>query len=399
MIVGVVKETFPDERRVALVPPSIPALVKSGLEAVIENGAGTAAGYPDEQYQEKGARVLPTRGEVFASCDILIQVRTLGANPEAGRADVPLLRSGQVVIGLAEPLTAGEANKALAEAGVSLLAMELMPRITRAQNMDVLSSQASIAGYKAVLMGADTLGKMFPMMMTAAGTIQPARVLVIGAGVAGLQAIATAKRLGAVVSGYDVRPAVKDQVESLGARFVELPLETAGVETKGGYAKEQSDEQLRKQRELMAKVVAESDVVVTTAAIPGKKAPLLVTADMVRSMRLGSVIVDLAAERGGNCELTQDNRTVVDSGVTIIGAANLPSLVAYHASQMYANNLVKFLQHLMGKDKQFRIDTADEITRETLVCRDGQVVNPRVREAMGLPPLPQPVQSAAVAGS
>ncbi len=385
MIVGVVKESFPDEHRVALIPSSVPPLVKSGFEVIVESGAGAAAGYPDAQYQEKGVRVLPSREEVFAGLNILVQVRTLGANPEAGRPDVGLLRAGQVVIGLAEPLTSPEAVKALAEAGVTLLAMELIPRITRAQSMDALSSQASIAGYKAVVLAADELGKMFPMMMTAAGTIQPAKVLVIGAGVAGLQAIATAKRLGAVVSGYDVRPAAKEQVESLGARFIQLPLDTTGAETKGGYAKEQSEEQLRKQRELMARIVAESDVVITTAAVFGKKAPLLITADMVRKMQPGSVIVDLAAEFGGNCELTQDNRTVVDSGVTIVGAANLPSLVPYHASQTYANNLVKFLQHLMDKEKQFRIDAGDEITRETLVCRDGQIVNPRVREAVGLP--------------
>jgi H+-translocating NAD(P) transhydrogenase subunit alpha len=397
MIVGVVKETYPEEQRVALVPAAIPALTKSGLEVVIENGAGTAAGYLDRAYDQKGARVLPTRQEVLATAEVLLQVRTLGANPEDGQADVEHLRRGQVIIGLAEPLTAGKPLEILAERGVTLLALELMPRITRAQSMDVLSSQASIAGYKAVLLAADELGKMFPMMMTAAGTIQPAKVLVIGAGVAGLQAIATAKRLGAVVSGYDVRPAVKDQVQSLGARFVELPLETAGAETKGGYAKEQSEEQLRKQRELMARVVAESDVVITTAAVPGKQAPRLVMADMVEKMQPGSVIVDLAAERGGNCELTKVNQTIVEHGVTIIGSANLPSLVPYHASQSYANNLVKLMQHLAGKDKQFRIDPGDEITRETLVCRDGQIVHPRVREAMGLPPLPEPAQTVGTA--
>ena len=395
MIVGAVKESFPGEQRVALVPSSVPPLVKSGLEVIIETGAGLAAGHPDSHYQEKGARVLPTRGEVFGSCNILLQVRTIGANPDAGRADLGLLRGDQILIGLAEPLMATEAIKALAETGATLLALELMPRITRAQSMDVLSSQASIAGYKAVLLAADRLGKVFPMMMTPAGTIQPTKVLVIGAGVAGLQAIATAKRLGAGVSGYDVRPAVKDQVESLGAKFVELPIETAGAEAKGGYAKEQSEEQLRKQRELMAKVVAESDVVITTAAIPGKKAPVLVTADMVRKMQPGSVVVDLAAERGGNCELTQVDQTVMDNGVAIIGTANLPALVACHASQTFSNNLVKLLGHLMGKDKQFRIDTSDEITRETLVCRDGQIVHPRVREAMGLPVLAGPEGSGA----
>ena len=283
------------------------------------------------------------------------------------------------MIGFAEPLTAHAATEAVSARGASLFAMELMPRITRAQSMDALSSMASIAGYKAVLLAAHELPRMFPMMMTAAGTLAPARVFVIGAGVAGLQAIASAKRLGARVEAYDVRPAVREQVESLGARFVELPLETAAREDKGGYAKAQDESFYRRQRELMAKTVAASDVVITTAAIPGKKSPVLVTADAVAGMSPGSVIVDLAAERGGNCELTKADETVHVHGVTILGPTNLPSTVPYHASQMYAKNITTFLQHLV-KDGAVRFDLDDEITRETLVTHQGAIVHARLRQ-------------------
>ncbi|MBN1341043.1 MAG: Re/Si-specific NAD(P)(+) transhydrogenase subunit alpha [Phycisphaerae bacterium] len=389
MIVGVVRETFPGERRVALIPASAAALEKEGLEILIEPDAGLAAAFPDDEYKSKGARVAADRAEVFNAADVIAQVRTLAANPEQGKADVDLHRQGQIIVGCAEPLTAGEQIRTLAERKTTLLAMELMPRITRAQSMDVLSSMASIAGYEAVLIAADVLPKMFPMMMTAAGTIKPARVFIMGAGVAGLQAIATARRLGAIVQAYDVRPAVKEQVESLGAKFVELELETTGAEGKGGYAKEQSQEFLAKQRELMTKVVSESDVVITTAAIPGRKAPILVTEDMVKAMPQGSIIVDLAAERGGNCELTRLDENVDAHGVLILGPGNLPSRKAYHASQMYAKNVTTFLQHLMD-EKQFKIDAEDEITSETLVCRDGEIVHSRVREAMGLEPIEKP---------
>ncbi len=378
MKIGVVAETFPGERRVALVPGVMPALTKAGLEVVLEPNAGLAAGFPDGGYTDKGA-TLASRNEVYSTADVLLQVRAPGANPGAGQAEFALLRKDQVLIGLCEPLTSHDMTRRLAEAGVTTFAMELMPRITRAQSMDSLSSMATVTGYKAVLLAAMTAPRMFPMFMTAAGTITPAKVLVIGAGVAGLQAISTARRLGGVVHAYDVRPAVKEQVESLGAKFVELPLETAGAEGQGGYAKAQDEAFYTRQRDLMAKVVADSDVVITTAAIPGKPSPVLVTADMVAGMRAGSVIVDLAAERGGNCELTKADETVTSHDVTILGPTNLPSTAPYHASQMYAKNITTFLLHLV-KDDQLKVDLEDEITRDTLLTRDGSIVHARVLE-------------------
>jgi NAD(P) transhydrogenase subunit alpha len=378
LTISVPKETFPGERRVALIPAVVASLVKAGHEVRVEAGAGESAGFPDAQYVEKGAKIV-SREEAFAG-DCVLQVRSLGANPVAGLADLPLMRAGQTVIGMCDPLSMPGEARAVAERGVNLFALELIPRITRAQSMDVLSSQASIAGYRAVLVAATTLPKMFPMMTTAAGTITPAKVFIVGAGVAGLQAIASARRLGAVVSAYDVRPAVKEQVQSLGAKFVEMPLEAG--EGQGGYAKAMDEEFYRKQRELMGRVVAENDVVITTAAIPGKKAPILVTAEMVARMAPGSVVVDLAAERGGNCELTRAGETVLTGGVTVLGPANLPSDLPYHASQMFAKNISTFLLHLI-KDGQLQFDTTDEITRETLVARDGQVVHAKVREILG----------------
>ncbi len=395
MIVGAVRESFPREHRVALTPAVLPSLTKKGLEVVIERGAGEAAGYPDAQFEEKGARIVAGRDEVFTSADVVVQVRSAGANPEAGRADLDKLRPGQTVIGFAEPLAEPAASRSVAERRVSLLSMELMPRITRAQSMDALSSMASLAGYKAVLLGAAALPKIFPMMMTAAGTTRPARVFILGAGVAGLQAIATARRLGALVHAYDVRAAVKEQVESLGAKFVELELQPGDAETKGGYAKQMDETFYARQREMMLRVVAETDVVITTAAIPGRKAPVLVTAEMVDAMARGAVIVDLAAERGGNCELTRPDETVDRNGVTIIGTTNLPSTVPYHASQLYSKNVTTFLLHLV-KDGKLQLDPADEITKETLVCHEGQVVHPRVREALGLPV--EPVTEGSRAG-
>ena len=381
MIIGIVKETFPGERRVALVPNVIPNLTKAKLEVLIEPGAGQSAGYPDDTYHEKGARIAADRNEVLASADILLQVRAAGANPEAGQADLDRLRAGQVVIGMLDPLWDPPSAKQLAERQVAAFALELLPRITRAQSMDVLSSMATIAGYKAVLLAAGVLPKMYPMMMTAAGSIAPAKVFVVGAGVAGLQAIATTRRLGAVVRAYDVRPAVKEEVQSLGAKFVELGLESEEGGGKGGYAKAMGDEFYRRQREVMTNVVAESDVVITTAAIPGKKSPVLITADMVKAMAPGSVIVDLAAERGGNCELTQPDQTVVEHGVTILGPINLPATIPFHASQMYAKNISTFLLNLV-KDGQLNFNMDDEIIRDTLVCRDGKVVLPRVLELL-----------------
>ena len=386
MIVGVPKETYPGERRVALTPAVVPLLAKAGLEVVLEAGAGERAGYPDAHYQEKGAKILPERGAVFAQSDIVAQVLCHGANDKTGANDLSLMRSGQVLIGFLRPLGSPDSVQQVAKTGVSAYAVELMPRITRAQSMDALSSMASIAGYKAVVVVADELPRIFPMMTTAAGTITPSRILVIGAGVAGLQAIATAKRLGAVVSAYDVRPAVKEQIQSLGGRFVELPLETANTQDAGGYAKAQDEAFYARQRELLGNVIAESDAVITTAAVPGKKAPVLVTEAMVKRMPPGSVILDLAAERGGNCELTRPGERIVVHGVTIIGPINLASDAPYHASQMYAKNLTTFLQILV-KDGKVRPPESDEIIRDTLLTQGGEVVNARAREGMGLPAL------------
>jgi proton-translocating NAD(P)+ transhydrogenase subunit alpha len=376
MIVAVAKETFPGERRVALVPSVVPSLVKAGLEVLIEPGAGEAAGFSDPKYVEKGAKIAASRAAAFAA-DCVLQVRTLGANPQIGSADLPLMRAGQTIIGMADPLAMQQEMQALAERGVTLFALELIPRTTKAQSMDVLSSMATIAGYRAVLLAAITLPKMFPMLTTAAGTLTPAKVFVVGAGVAGLQAIASARRLGAVVSAYDVRPAVKEQVQSLGAKFVELGLDSDQAQAAGGYAKAMDEEFYRRQRETMTRVVAENDVVITTAAVPGKKAPTLVTAEMVAAMMPGSVLVDLAAERGGNCELTRPGETVVSGGVAILGPANLPSDIPNHASQMFAKNVATFLLYLV-QHGQLQINLDDEITRETLVTRDGRIVHPRV---------------------
>ena len=381
--VGIVTESAPGERRVAMVPSALSVLSKTGAELFLEAGAGYHAGFPDSEYAAKGVR-LAGREEIFATAEVVLQVRSPGANPETGDRDLAQMRSGQTVIGFGEPLTSLDAARALAGRGVSFLAMELMPRITRAQSMDALSSMATIAGYKAVLIAADTLPRMFPMLMTAAGTVAPARVLVIGAGVAGLQAIATARRLGAVVSGYDIRAAVKEQIESLGARFVVLNVEAGGAEDKGGYAKAMGEDFYRRQREAMGGVLAEQHVVITTAAVPGKKAPILITREMVERMAPGSVVVDIAAERGGNCELTKPGETVVHNGISIVGPVNLASEVPYHASQMYAKNIATFLKYLIAKDGSLTLDRGDEIVRDTLVTHAGEVVHAKVRELMGL---------------
>jgi NAD(P) transhydrogenase subunit alpha len=386
VIVGVPKEIYPGERRVALTPVVVPMLAKAGLEVAIEAGAGVEAGYPDAQYQEKGAKILADRAAVFAQSEIIVQVLCNGANDKNGASDLALMRRGQLLIGFMRPLAATEAVQEIARTGVTSFAVELMPRTTRAQSMDALSSMASIAGYKAVLVVADTLPRMFPMMTTAAGTITPSRILVIGAGVAGLQAIATAKRLGAVISAYDVRPAVKEQVQSLGGRFVELALETQDAQDARGYAKAQDEAFYARQRELLGKVIAENDAVITTAVVPGKKAPVLVTAEMVKGMAPGSVILDLAAERGGNCELTHPGESYVAHGVTIIGPVNLAGGIPFHASQVYARNLTAFLTNLV-KDGKVRPAESDDIIRDTLLTQGGEVVNTRVRETMGLPAL------------
>jgi H+-translocating NAD(P) transhydrogenase subunit alpha len=379
-IVGVPRETFPGERRVAITPRHCEALIKAGMNVIVEHTAGVEAGFPDELYSARGAQ-LASRAEIFSQADVIAQVRYLGANPGAGRQDLALIRAGQVLVGFGEPLTALREAADLAETGASVFALELMPRITRAQSMDVLSSMATIAGYRAVLIAAMHLPKMFPMLMTAAGTVTPAKVFVLGVGVAGLQAIATSRRLGAVVCAYDIRPAVKEQVESVGAKFVMLDVETAGSEDKGGYAKSMDEAFYRRQRELLTDTIREQDVVITTAAVPGRKAPILVTKEMVEVMCPGSVIVDIAAERGGNCEVTQPGETIFHHGVHIAGPLNIPSSVPFHASQMYGSNVTAFLK-LLVKDGTVNINLEDEIIRETLITHNRRVVHPRIAELL-----------------
>jgi NAD(P) transhydrogenase subunit alpha len=386
LIIGVPKEIYPGERRVSLVPLVVPTLTKAGFEVAVESCAGVEAGYPDHLYTDKGAKIVPTRAELFQTADIITQVLGYGANDVTGKADMPLLRRDQILIGFLRPLGSLELVQQIAATGAMAFAVELMPRTTRAQAMDALSTMASIAGYKSVLITADTLPRILPMMTTAAGTVTPARVLILGVGVAGLQAIATARRLGAVVSAYDVRPAVKEQVQSLGGRFVELPIEAANAQDARGYATAQDESFYQRQRELLGKVVAENDIVITTAVIPGKKAPVLVTADMVKGMIPGSVILDLAAERGGNCELTKPGETSMQHGVTMIGRYNIAGTAPYHASQLYARNLTNFLLHIV-KEQKLVLNLEDEIVRDTLLTQGGEVANARVREFFSLPVL------------
>lgn len=387
MQVAIPKETFPGERRVALVPADVPKLAKAGIEVLVETGAGQSAGFADKAYSDKGAAIAHARAAVWEA-PIVVQVRSLGANLERGRDDLASLRTGQIVLGLCDPLGEPRAVAEIAQTGATLFALELIPRTTRAQAMDVLSSMATIAGYRAVLLAAVELPKIFPLLMTAGGTLTAARVLIIGVGVAGLQAIATARRLGAVVRAYDVRPACREQVESLGAKFVELPLETAGAEGQGGYAKAQDEAFYRRQRELLAQVISENDVVITTAAIPGKQSPLLVTAEAVAMMQPGSVIVDLAAERGGNCALTKADERTIAHDVTILGPTNLASEVPQHASQMFSGNVTNFLTNLVKKGEVV-LNCDDQIIRDTLAAHEGQVANPRLRELLGLAKLEQ----------
>jgi NAD(P) transhydrogenase subunit alpha len=383
MLIGVPRESFPGERRVALVPAVIPSLTKAGFQVAVEAGAGLSAGYLDTDYSAKGAQLTGDRAEVFKRADVVVQVLCYGSNDRTGQADLPLLRRGQVLVGFVRPLGQIETIRELAATGVTAFSIELMPRITRAQSMDALSSMATICGYKAVLLAADRLPKMFPMLTTAAGTITPARVFVIGAGVAGLQAIATARRLGAVSSAYDLRPAAKEQVLSVGGRFVELPIQVADAQDARGYARQQDDTFYQRQAELLGDQVAQSDVVIAAAVVPGKKSPVLVTREMLHRMAPGSVVVDLAAERGGNCEVTRPGEVVEEHGVAVLGSINLASTVPYHASQLYARNVTAFLLHLF-RDGEMHTDTKDEITRETLVTQAGEIVNARVLEFFGL---------------
>lgn len=380
MLTGVLKERYPNEKRVSLVPSEIQRLKKIGLEVFVEKGAGERAGFSDSEYEQAGAKVV-SREEIFGSCDVILSVRNLCADKENFLEEHESYK-GKVLIGMLDPFGIKEVEEKVKEINLTAFALELIPRITRAQSMDVLSSMATVAGYKAVLIAADMLPKMFPMLMTAAGTVLPAKVFVVGAGVAGLQAIATAKRLGAVVQAYDIRPSAKEQVLSLGAKFVELGLESAQAEDKGGYAKAMDEEFYRRQREMMKEVVKDSDVVITTAMVPGKRAPVLITEDMVKEMKEGSVIVDLAAERGGNCELTVPGQTVEKYGVRIVGTLNLPSEVPHDASQMYSKNITNFLS-LIVKEGQLNLNTEDEIVRDTLLLKGGQIFSPRIKEFLG----------------
>lgn len=377
MQVGVVKETHPGEQRVGLVPESAGRLKAAGVDVVIEKGAGEAAGFPDAAYEKAGVTLAPDPRTVLSGCDVLVKVRPPTFNGANGELDA--LKSGATVIALLEPLTSPDLLRALAARRIDAFALELVPRITRAQTMDALSSQATAAGYKAVLLAASQSPKFLPMLMTAAGTIPPSKVLVLGVGVAGLQAIATARRLGAVVEGYDVRPDVKEQVESLGARWVGLAMDEAVGE--GGYAKEVSAASQTRALEHLHKLVTASDIVVTTAQIPGRRAPVLVTEDMVKGMQPGSVIVDLAAESGGNCALSEAGRTVVKYGVHILGPADLASTMPFHASQMYSRNILALLNNML-KDGTLNVDLEDEVTKGCLVTRGGEVVHERARTTL-----------------
>ena len=384
MIIGIPKEIKTGEQRVAMTPANIEFFIDKGLQVLFQTDAGSAAGYPDAEYTAAGATLISDRAEIFSKADVILQVQSFGSNNENSDDDLARLRNGQLVIGMMDPLASPSAAQAVADKGATAIALELVPRISRAQSMDVLSSMATLAGYKAVLMGASAAPRIFPMLMTAAGTLQPARVLIMGVGVAGLQACATAKRLGAVVEAYDVRPAAREQIISVGAKPVELDLDTGESEGAGGYAKEQGEDFLRRQRELMTAVVAEQDIIITTAAIPGAKSPILVTEDMVVAMKPGSVIVDLAAERGGNCDLTEQGKTVVAHDVTILGPENVPSDLAYHASQMYGKNMQTLLELILDEQGNLNLDFNDEIVAGTVVAHQGNIPHPHMRKLLGL---------------
>ena len=381
MIVGVPTETDPDETRVALVPPVAADLIEDGFDVCVLGGAGESADWSDADYREVGCEVVDDRKTVFERSDIVARVNGLGATDDD---DIGLYREGQTVIGLLGPYDLDDELEALADRGVSAFALELMPRISRAQSMDALSSMSSIGGYKSAIIAAERLPKMFPLQMTAAGTVQPAEVFVIGAGVAGLQAIATAERLGASVRAYDIRLEVREEVQSLGADFVELDLETEGSGDEEGYAREMDEEFYRQQRKELTRVVGESDVVITTAAIPGKPAPELVTEAMVDGMDPGSVVVDLSAATGGNCELTVPDETIEHGGVEIYGPTNLPATVAHHASQLYSNNVRNFVQNMFEDDGR-TLDLDDEIVDSTMLTHEGEVrwVHPADRDESG----------------
>ena len=392
MIIGIPSEIKTGEKRVAMSPANVQSLTDKSVKVLIQANAGSAAGYPDVEYTAAGATITADRAEIFASADIILQVQSFGSNNENSDDDLALIRKGQLIIGMMDPLASPQAAQAVAAKGATAIALELVPRISRAQSMDVLSSMATLAGYKAVLMGASAAPRIFPMLMTAAGTLKPARVLIMGVGVAGLQACATAKRLGAVVEAYDVRPAAREQILSVGAKPVELDLDTGESEGAGGYAKEQGEDFLRRQRELMTEVVAQQDIIITTAAIPGAKSPILVTEDMVKAMKPGSVIVDLAAERGGNCDLTEQGKTVVAHHVTILGPENVPSELAYHASQMLGKNMQTLLELILDDEGNLSLDFNDEIVAGTVVAHEGEVPHPHMRKLLNLPELQPQLQ-------
>jgi NAD(P) transhydrogenase subunit alpha len=386
VIIGITRELVAGENRVSLCPDNVQSLVEKGLELWVEQNAGAQAGFSDEDYTSVGAKVVSNRDELFAKSDVILQVQSFGSNTENADEDLKRLKAKQLVIGMMDPLAQPQAAQQVADTGATAIALEMVPRISRAQSMDVLSSMATLAGYRSVLLGAEAAPRILPMLMTAAGTLQPARVLIMGVGVAGLQACATAKRLGAVVEAYDVRPAAREQIISVGATPVELDLPTESSEGAGGYAKKQSEEFLRMQREQMTEVVARQDIIITTAAIPGAKSPILVTEDMLKAMKTGSVLVDLAAERGGNCESTQMGTTVVAHGVTIVGPENLASDVAYHASQMYGKNIQTLLE-LILEEGEINLDFEDEIVAGTVIAHAGEVPHPYMRKLLDLPPL------------
>lgn len=378
MIISIPKEILPGENRVACVPDVAAKLIKAGFEVQIEKDAGLNAGFTNEQYSNAGAKIVEKLEELYANADVVLKVQRPLDHPIAGKNEIDLMKKGTLLISFVYVLHYFEIARKCAEKGIDLISMDMIPRTTLAQKMDVLSSQANLAGYKSVLMAANELGKIFPLMMTAAGTISPAKVVIMGAGVAGLQALGTAKRLGAVVEVSDIRPAVKEEVQSLGGKFIEVETDE-NMQDAGGYAKEASAEFLQKQKEVIFKHVTEADIVITTALVPGKKAPVLVTEEMVKKMRPGSVVLDMATEFGGNCEISEKGKTIKKYGVTIIGEPNIASLVPYHASDMYSKNILNLIQHI-GKEGKITLKLEDEIVKGALITHNGEVINPRVKE-------------------
>jgi NAD(P) transhydrogenase subunit alpha len=380
LIIAIPKEIFPGENRVACVPDVAAKYIKQGFEVQVESNAGLKAGFTNEDYEKAGAKVVGSVTDLYASADMVLKVQRPVDHPDEGKNEIDLMKSGTILITFLYPLHNSKLAQACAGKGINVISMDMIPRTTIAQKMDALSSQANIGGYKSVVMCADALGKIFPLMMTAAGTISPARVVIMGAGVAGLQALGTAKRLGAVVEVSDIRPAVKEEVQSLGGKFIEVDTDE-DMQDEGGYAKEASEEFLQKQKELIFKHVTEADIVITTALVPGKKAPVLVTEEMVKNMRPGSVILDMAVEFGGNCELSENGKTVVKHNVSIIGEPNLPSLVPTHASDMYSKNILNLINHFT-KEGKFELDLEDEIIQGALITNNGEVVNQRTKDLL-----------------